>query len=314
MDPVRKGPVGGPQGRRVGLMGEDLGPAFAKIHQRIQEFPVPPTSIWAFNPPRSRAQEELREYVGDDGLSRAGSFGTGRFLPASPGQEASDKASVFNPELAAALVAAYTCAGEWVIDPFAGGGTRAIIAATAGRRYFGVDIRGDEVERVNARLAALGFLDESDVFVVQGDAAMFDWHGPAGIPDGVKADALITCPPYWNLEVYSEDPRDLSTARSYSAFLAGLARVVKRARHAVRDGGFIVWVVGEFRDPKTNEILPFPADVVRLHQQAGCWWYDHVIYSPNNQQATRRAGTFDRTRKVVRVHEDVLVFRVGGRG
>jgi tRNA1(Val) A37 N6-methylase TrmN6 len=303
MAPARKGELGESVAPRVGLMGEEVGSDFTKIKDRLEGV-IEPTTIWTFNPPRSNVQEALREYVGDDGSSRAESFMGGKFLPAAPGVEASDKASVFNPELAAWIIKAYSNPGDIVIDPFAGGGTRGIIAGTLDRQYVGVDIRTDEVERVQARVATLGLEDEVKVYAA--DSCSYRWP--------TRGDLLLTCPPYWNLEVYSDDPSDLSTCPTYGEFVHQLGKVILASRYGVVDGGFIVWVVGDFRHPKTGELIHMAADVIRLHQKAGAWLYDMAVYDVNNTQATRRVGQFDKTRKLVRVHEHVLIFRVGGRG
>jgi hypothetical protein len=46
----------------------------------------------------------------------------------------------FSPEFAARAIEAYTEPGDWVLDPFVGGGTTAVEALTLGRRVVASDI------------------------------------------------------------------------------------------------------------------------------------------------------------------------------
>lgn len=107
--------------------------------------PILPTSVWEISPAH-RHEVMLKAYVGDTGQLRAQD---GHFA------DSTNTASIFSPTLAEQIVLAYSQAGDLILDPFAGGGTRAIMAALHGRRYLGLDIRNDEVDRVNARLRDL---------------------------------------------------------------------------------------------------------------------------------------------------------------
>jgi hypothetical protein len=46
----------------------------------------------------------------------------------------------FSPEAAAAVISTYSHPGDWVLDPFMGGGTTIVEALMAGRRVIGVDL------------------------------------------------------------------------------------------------------------------------------------------------------------------------------
>jgi len=260
-----------------------------------------PTSVWVTQPRASRFQNELRALVGDYGQSRTDTTFSGSdslFGTDTP-------ASIFNPELAGMIVQAYTQRGDYIVDPFAGGGTRAVISAALGRTYHGIDVREEEVLRVRARLAELGLHDKADIELGSSTRLTFWTHGP----NYFVADALITCPPYWNLEVYSDDPEDLSTAPTYTEFLEKLRPVISNSFASLKPGALAVWVVGDIRHPK-GELLDFPGDLTRLHQEEGFYFYDRVIYSQNaTQGAAQRSGMFDKTRKVVRLHEYVMVFQ-----
>lgn len=302
MGPMRLGVVGGSDRTSdTGLVGDAIGTTEDRYHNLKDRMPVHPVTIWPL--PMDRWQRDLRKLVGDEGQLRADSFMGGSFLP-SEGGARENAASIFNPMLAGSLVQAYSVPGDLIIDPFAGGGTRGIIAGAMDRNYVGIDIRQDEVERVRARALDLNL---GQVYVDHADAATVDWqhHLPR------KADMLLTCPPYWNLEVYSDDPADLSTKPTYGEFLDGIEEVIVKSARGLKVGAPCVWVVGEFRHPETTELLDFPGDVARIHQRHGFWIYDRFIYTHANPQAFWRMGVYDKTRKLIRVHEHVIVARYG---
>lgn len=292
--PPRQTPVGGSTERIDPLTGAPVAGGYSGVQDR---FTVPATSIWPC--PRDAAQIKLREFVGDEGQSRADAFGKNWLPTSSPNGPRENAASIFNPTLAGLIVTAYSDPGDHIIDPFGGGGTRAVLSAHLGRHYAGVEIRREEAERVAARLTDLGLNDRAVIHCA--DSTRFDWPHRT-------ADMLITCPPYFDLEVYSSDPGDLSTRSSYEGFLDGISEVIRRSLFGLRSGAFAVWVAGRFRHGKTGELLDFPGDLIRLHRLHGFRLYDVIVYTPANPQALYRQGIFDKTRKTVRVHEEVLVF------
>ena len=54
--------------------------------------------------------------------------------------------SVFDPVLTELCYAWFTCEGDTVLDPFAGGSVRGVVASIMGRRYTGVELRAEQVE------------------------------------------------------------------------------------------------------------------------------------------------------------------------
>ena len=76
---------------------------------------------------------------------------------------------------------------------------RGIVASRLGRRHVGIELRPEQVAANRAQLAfAADPLPDWRV----GDA-----HDLGTIASDVAADLIFSCPPYWNLERYSDDPR-----------------------------------------------------------------------------------------------------------
>jgi hypothetical protein len=89
--------------------------------------------------------------------------------------------------------------GGPVLGPFAGGSVRGIVAAKCGRRYIGIDLSARQVAANRAQAEAICGGGKMPVWA-RGDAADLAKLDCA-------ADFVFSCPPYGDLEVYSDHPR-----------------------------------------------------------------------------------------------------------
>ncbi len=87
-----------------------------------------PLSIWERDWTKTKKYKEI---IGDKAQEREQGASYG-FM---------DTASIFNPDLAIKILSAYAPDNAKIIDPFAGGGTRGIIADKMGHTYHGVESR-----------------------------------------------------------------------------------------------------------------------------------------------------------------------------
>ena len=63
--------------------------------------------------------------------------------------------SIFDPVLCELAYTWFTAPGAHVLDPFAGGSVRGIVAAYLGRRYTGIDLRPEQIEANEAQARAI---------------------------------------------------------------------------------------------------------------------------------------------------------------
>jgi hypothetical protein len=218
--------------------------------------------------------------------------------------------SVFDPVLCEIAYRWFSAEGALVVDPFAGGVVRGLLAGILGRQYVGVELRPEQIADNRAQADRLlggdlnfGRQPLRPVWF-QGDAQEVETYGFD------PADLIFTCPPYADLEVYSDDPKDLSTM-DYRDFRLALLAVMKQTAAILKPDRFAVWVVGEARDKKTGMEYGFVADTVRAAQAAGLGLYNSAILLNSVGSAALRAQRIVRTRKLTRVHQHVLVFVKG---
>ena len=130
-------------------------------------------------------------------------------------------------------------------------------------------------------------------------------------------DFLFTCPPYGNLEIYSDDPRDLSAAKSYAEFLGGFEAIIARACSRLRADRFAAIVVSDFRGDWTKDgcYAGFRSDAIHAFEKAGLRLYNEaVLVAPAASLPLRAARIFSGGRKLGRMHQDLLVFVKGDPG
>jgi hypothetical protein len=216
--------------------------------------------------------------------------------------EGQHQASIFDP-LLVELPATWFCKpGGMIVDPFAGGSTRGVVASLLGFQYWGVDLRPEQIE-ANREQAAAICKDTMPAWIV-GDALDV-------LPDAPMADMVLTCPPYHNLEVYSDDPRDLS-AMPYDKFLDAYKKIIRLCAQKLKPNCYAVFVVSDFRDQKSGALRGFPAATVQAFTDAGMELYNEmVLVQPVASLAVRVTAQFQKSKKIGRCHQSVLVFRKG---
>lgn len=211
--------------------------------------------------------------------------------------------SIFDPVLCELAYTWFCPPGGLVLDPFAGGSVRGIVAEQLGRRYVGVELRAEQVE-ANREQAARICGDAPPVWHV-GDSRNL----PA-LVEPESADFVFSCPPYADLEVYSDDPADLSTFE-YPAFLEAYREIVAHAVAALKPDRFACFVVGDVRD-KRGDYYGFVPDTVRAFGDAGARFYnDAVLVTAVGSLPIRVGRQFEAGRKLGKTHQNVLVFVKG---
>ncbi len=213
--------------------------------------------------------------------------------------------SIFDPVLCELVYRWFCPLGGLVLDPFAGGSVRGIVAAKLGRGYIGHEL--------SARQVAANRQQADDI--CGGDAIVPAWIvGDSRNIDktcaDVDADFVFSCPPYADLEVYSDDPADLSTL-AYDDFRDAYFEIVAKACVRLKPDRFACFVVGEVRDRRGN-YYNFVGDTVEAFKAAGLSYYNEAILITAVGSLPIRAGRqFTSGRKLGKTHQNVLVFVKG---
>jgi hypothetical protein len=124
-------------------------------------------------------------------------------------------------------------------------------------------------------------------------------------------DFIFSCPPYFDLEIYSDDPADLSNAGAYDVFIQQYRTIINAAVAMLKPDRFACFVVGDIRD-KRGMYRNFVSDTIAAFQFAGAELYNEAILVTQLGSLPIRVGKqFDSGRKLGKTHQNVLVFCKG---
>jgi DNA modification methylase len=212
-------------------------------------------------------------------------------------------ASIFDPVLCELVYHWFCPPSGLILDPFAGGSVRGIVAAQLGRSYVGIDLSEAQIAANESQWSRIG--GEPRPRWIHGDSREL----PA-LCSGLAADLVFSCPPYGDLERYSDDPRDLSTME-YVDFRDAYRAIIAAAAAALRPDRFACFVVGDIRDPK-GFYRGFVRDTQDAFTDAGLRLYnDAILVTAVGSLPIRVSKAFESSRKLGKAHQNVLVFSKG---
>lgn len=215
--------------------------------------------------------------------------------------------SEFDPVLAEVLYRWLTPEDGVVLDPFAGGSVRGIVAACLGRKYTGVDLNEKQIEE-NKKQSNKLICQEKPIWLC-GDSIDIK-----NLCSDIEADFILSCPPYHDLEKYSNDERDLSNM-NYEDFIFNYKEIIKNTVDLLKDNRFACFVVSEIRHTKTKDkgmYKCFVSETINAFKNAGLSFYnDAVLINSAGSLGVRVAQQFKSARKLGRHHQNILVFVKG---
>lgn len=195
--------------------------------------------------------------------------------------------SHFPAEVGAICFQLYLSECKKIFDPFAGWGERAADAREYGKEYTGFDISQTAIEKASEVYGVENTLADSRI-------------------DAIPVfDGLITCPPYWNLESYSDCGID--AAPSFQRFCDELGFIFRRCYDAAERGAVFCVTTGDWRDNGNYFDLTYQTQ--KIFDGFGARVVDQVVLSRLGvskvkvmiPQAVRLGYT-------VKVHETLSVF------
>lgn len=211
--------------------------------------------------------------------------------------------SIFDPVLCELIYRWFCPLGGKVLDPFAGGSVRGIVAAKLGHEYTGVELRPKQVAANEEQAKVI--CDETAPQWVIGDAANITDLVPG------EYDLVFSCPPYYDLEVYSDLGGELSAMDTYEDFLTVYGDITAKCAGMLKEDRFACFVVGDIRDKK-GFYRGFVGDTIKAFQDVGLRLYNEAILVTAAGSLPIRVGRqFSATRKLGKTHQNVLVFVKG---
>lgn len=209
--------------------------------------------------------------------------------------------SIFDPVVCEVCYKWFNVDGGKIYDCFAGGSVRGIVAEKLGYKYYGIDLREEQIKANYENAQEVGVSptwycdDSTNVDKYIEDESM---------------DLIFSCPPYYDLEVYSDKPNDLSNMK-FDDFVIAYSTIIKNAVRKLKQDRFAIFVVGDIRD-KDGFYRNFIDITKKAFNDAGCKTYNEIILlDASVGNASMRASGIFKSRKMTKVHQNILVFYKG---
>lgn len=278
------------------------------------KFLIPPFSTldtrqgyWQDRKDRWKSLGIKSEIGRDEGLTfncSIGGFDTYRVKEGIKKTTTSMTTSIFDPVLCEICYKWFCVENGNILDPFAGGSVRGIVANVLGYKYIGIDLSERQIQ-ANYENAKELQCDMTKLHWINDDSMNVDNY----VKDET-ADLIFTCPPYYDLEVYSEKENDLSNM-SFDDFKKSYTEILKKSFKKLKNNRFGIVVIGDVRDKKG-----FYRNLIDITKQAICdenigFYNDIILLQVVGTASLRAEGQFTASRKVVKVHQNVLVFYKG---
>ena len=274
--------------------------ADGKKGEMAKSFGFPPFTV--FNAREGKWQDRKKYWLN---LGINSGSGRGEHLISYSNVSINDEkdTSIFDPVLCEIMYNWFSPQDGLVLDPFAGGSVRGIVASKCKRNYIGIDLLEQQV-KANRKQAKEICKDYIPKWTIGDSVNIKKLYG------NKKADMMLSCPPYVNLEVYSNLQNDLSNME-YNKFLNIYKKIIKDCYDCLKENTFAVWVVGEVRD-KNGNYYNFLGDTISAFINAGFNYYNEAVLITAVGSLPLRSGKImKKSRKLGKTHQNILIFVKG---
>ena len=263
------------------------------------KFVVPPFSVldtkqgyW------QKRKKYWKGLIGDNGESREDKLSNLNNMSAMYRPEMAT-VSILDPVLAEIANKWFGLNNCLTFDCFAGDTVFGYVSDALGNTFTGIELRKEQADLNNNRL--------------KGSKSKYICDDGQNVLKHLKEksqDLLFSCPPYFDLEVYSDLPTDASNQKEYNDFLQILNNAFSDSIKCLKDNRFAFIVVGDIR-AKDGTYYKFPDHIKKIFTENGMSLYNEMILLDPLGTAPARANKYMKSRKVVKVHQNILVFYKG---
>lgn len=195
-----------------------------------------------------------------------------------------------------------------VYDPFAGHNSRMQLVFESGRHYYGFDVSKQfmkynrEIKKILIKSAKIGLMSRSSVPEIN----LYEQSSEKVPLESNFADFTITSPPYWDIEYYGPEKKQLGMNKEYSGFIKAIKVHIKENYRVLKKGCFACWFVNDFR--KKKKFYPYHIDIYNCFVE--CKFEPFNIYILKLPSLTKQfiQGVED-NKVLAKAHEYILVFR-----
>jgi DNA modification methylase len=209
--------------------------------------------------------------------------------------------SILDAVLAELMIKWFTEEGFTTFDPFAGDTVFGFVSGYLKRPFEGIELRQEQVDFNQMQCNRENI---NCIYICDTSENMDKYI------ENESKDFIFSCPPYADLEVYSDLKEDLSTM-SHEDFFKVYEKILKNTYNKLKNDRFAVIVTSEVRNKKGEYIRLVP-NTINIMVEAGYIYYNEIILMNSVGTLPMRTGRhMNAGRKIGRRHQNVLVFYKG---
>lgn len=159
----------------------------------------------------------------------------------------------FVPQIPNQLLRRFTKQGDFVLDPFLGGGTTLIECQRLKRNGIGIELQED-VAKNSKHLINQEQNNGTITDIYVGDSSDFDYCKLLEKYNSKGVQFILYHPPYWDIIKFSENEKDLSNTKSLDEFLNKLEKVIIDSTKILEKGRYCAIVIGDMY--KDSQVIP----------------------------------------------------------
>lgn len=182
--------------------------------------------------------------------------------------------SIFPQNILKVYLGFYSEKGDTVFDPFCGHNSRMQTTYLLNRSYIGVDISKlyMKLNRIVAKKlnSQKRFVEnKSEIKLIEADSRNLYFQKDESV------DYIITSPPFYKQEIYTDESEQLWRCESYEKFIIELKKIVKECYRILKNNKFMTWNVADWRIK--DEIIGYHIDFIRICKEVGFNHHDTNI-------------------------------------
>lgn len=272
---------------------EDGGNAWVKS-KLTDKFIVPPFSVLDTRQGYWQERKKMwRKLICDYGESRENTLANGLMAGINSG------VSILDPVLAELANLWFGLSGGNTFDCFAGDTVFGYVSSKLGNNFIGIEIREEQAVLNNERVAGMNCKYICD------DGQNVLKH----IPENSQ-DLFFSCPPYFDLEIYSDLTNDASNQADYNSFIEIIEKAFSNSIKCLKENRFAIVVAGDVRD-KNGFYYNFPEDIKKIFFKQGLKLYNEMILVETLGTLPQRVQKSMINRKIGKCHQNIMVFYKG---
>lgn len=232
----------------------------------------------------------------------------------SSGVHTADYWGNFIPQIPYQLITRFTKEGDWVLDPFAGGGTTLIEAKRLKRNALGIELLPNIAEKARERLISSNslFTGEYTTEIINAEAASCNYKNELAKLGTESVQLVIFHPPYWNVIQFSDDTYDLSNKATLDEYLNGFADVLDNALSVLDNKRYFAIIIGDMYSK--GQWIPLGFHLMNLVLERQHYLKSIVVKNYEDTRAKMKEKQLWRYRALVGgfyvfKHEYILIFQ-----